>query len=66
MSNEPKMRRVTLVLRNDLNDRVIKRAEELGQNPNNFVNMCVEGMPRGDGCRRKVAMKFRSSGSTES
>ena|ERR1700734_1152160 len=43
MSNEPKMRRVTLVLRNDLNDRVIERAEELGQNPNNFVNMCVEG-----------------------
>ena len=43
MPNEPKMRRVTLVLRNDLNDRVIERAEELGQNPNNFVNMCVEG-----------------------
>jgi len=43
MSNEPKMRRVTLVLRNDLNDRAIERAEELGQNPNNFVNMCVEG-----------------------
>ena len=37
MSNELKMRRVTLVLRNDLNDRVIERAEELGQNPNNFV-----------------------------
>ncbi len=37
------MRRVTLVLRNDLNDRAIERAEELGQNPNNFVNMCVEG-----------------------
>jgi hypothetical protein len=37
------MRRVTLVLRNDLNDLVIERAAELGQNPNNFVNTCVEG-----------------------
>jgi len=43
MSKETPMRRVTLVLRNDLNDRVIKRAAELGQNPNNFVNLCVEG-----------------------
>ncbi len=43
MTNEPKMRRVTLVLRNDLNDLVIERAAELGQNPNNFVNTCVEG-----------------------
>jgi len=38
------MRRVTLVLRNDLNDLVIERAAELGQNPNNFVNLCVEGI----------------------
>jgi len=43
MSKETPARRVTLVLRNDLNDRVIKRAAELGQNPNNFVNLCVEG-----------------------
>jgi hypothetical protein len=43
MSKETPMRRVTLVLRNDLNDRAIKRAAELGQNPNNFVNLCVEG-----------------------
>jgi len=43
MSNEPKMRRVTLVLRNYLNDLVIERAAELNQNPNNFVNLCVEG-----------------------
>ena len=43
MSNETPARRVTLVLRNDLNDRAIKRAAELGQNANNFVNLCVEG-----------------------
>jgi hypothetical protein len=43
MEKEPKPRRVTLVLRNDLNERAIKRAAELGQNPNNFVNLCVEG-----------------------
>jgi len=43
MSKETPARRVTFVLRNDLNERAIKRAAELGQNPNNFVNLCVEG-----------------------
>ena len=43
MPKETPARRVTLVLRNDLNDRAIQRAAELGQNANNFVNLCVEG-----------------------
>lgn len=37
-------RRVTLVLRVDLADRALKTASELQQNPNNFVNLCVEGV----------------------
>jgi hypothetical protein len=45
MENEPKTpRRVTMALRNDLNERVFKKAEELGQNANYFVNQCVEGI----------------------
>jgi hypothetical protein len=45
MENEPKTaRRVTMALRSDLNDRVFKKAEELGQNANYFVNQCIEGI----------------------
>jgi hypothetical protein len=45
MENETKTpRRVTMALRNDLNERVFKKAEELGQNANYFVNQCVEGI----------------------
>ena len=45
MENEPKSaRRVTMALRTDLNDRVFKKAEELGQNANYFVNQCIEGI----------------------
>jgi len=45
MENETKSaRRVTMALRTDLNDRVFKKAEELGQNANYFVNQCIEGI----------------------
>lgn len=45
MENEPKPpRRVTMALRNELNERVFKKAAELGQNPNYFVNQCIEGI----------------------
>jgi hypothetical protein len=45
MENEPKPpRRVTMALRSDLNERVFKKAEELGQNANYFVNQCIEGV----------------------
>ena len=45
MEKEPKVpRRVTMALRNDLNERVFKKAEELGQNANYFVNQCIEGI----------------------
>ena len=37
-------KRVPLVLRVDLIDRVINKAQTLQQNPNNFVNLCVEGV----------------------
>lgn len=37
-------RRVTMALRNDLNERVFNKAAELGQNANYFVNQCVEGI----------------------
>src|ERR1700722_13992061 len=37
-------RRVTVNLRSDLNERVVQRAAELDQNPNYFVNQCVEGI----------------------
>ncbi len=45
MENEPKTpRRVTINLRSDLHERVMQRAVELDQNPNYFVNQCVEGI----------------------
>ena len=46
MEKEPKTtaRRVTMALRSDLNERVFKKAEELGQNANYFVNQCIEGI----------------------
>ncbi|HEY5705885.1 MAG TPA: hypothetical protein VIS96_09960 [Terrimicrobiaceae bacterium] len=37
-------KRVPLVLRVDLIDRVMNKAQTLQQNPNNFVNLCVEGV----------------------
>ena len=37
-------RRVTINLRSDLNERLLQRAAELDQNPNYFVNQCVEGI----------------------
>lgn len=33
-----------MALRNDLNERVFKKAEELEQNPNYFVNQIIEGV----------------------
>jgi hypothetical protein len=45
MENAPKPpRRVTVNLRSDLNERVVEKAAELDQNPNYFVNQCVEGI----------------------
>lgn len=41
-SSAPK--RITLVLRGDLTDRALEKAALLQQNPNSFVNLCVEGM----------------------
>ena len=37
-------KRITLVLRVDLIDRVLEKAKLLQQGPNNFVNLCVEGV----------------------
>jgi hypothetical protein len=37
-------KRITLVLHSALTDRVFEKAATLQQNPNNFVNLCVEGM----------------------
>ena len=37
-------KRITLVLRVDLIDRVLEKAKLLQQGPNNFVNLCVEGI----------------------
>jgi len=37
-------KRITLVLRVDLASRVFDKAAALQQNPNNFINLCVEGM----------------------
>jgi hypothetical protein len=39
--NKPK--RLTMVLRADLTERVYRIAPQLSQNPNSFVNLCVEG-----------------------
>lgn len=45
MANNPKVtHRVTMALRQDLNERVFKKAEELRQNPNYFANQCIEGI----------------------
>ena len=37
-------KRITLVLRADLTERALEKAALLQQNPNNFVNLCVEGI----------------------
>ncbi len=37
-------RRLTWVTRVDLIDRVLEKAKLLQQGPNNFVNLCVEGV----------------------
>jgi hypothetical protein len=44
MQKESKPKRVSMALRNDLNERVFKKAEELEQNPNYFVNQIIEGV----------------------
>ena len=44
MQKESKPKRVSMALRNDLNERVFKKAQELGQNPNYFVNQIIEGV----------------------
>jgi hypothetical protein len=44
MQKESKPKRVSMALRNDLNERVFKKAKELEQNPNFFVNQIIEGV----------------------
>ena len=47
MDSKPKKKprkRITLVLRVELIDRVLEKANLLQQGPNNFVNLCVEGI----------------------
>ena len=44
MEKEPKPKRVSMALRNDLNERVFKKAQELEQNPNFFVNQIIDGV----------------------
>ena len=44
MKKESKPKRVSMALRNDLNERVFKKAKELEQNPNFFVNQIIEGV----------------------
>ena len=44
MQKEFKPKRVSMALRNDLNERVFKKAKELEQNPNFFVNQIIEGV----------------------
>lgn len=39
-----KRKRLTLVLRTDLIDLVLEKAAVINQNPNQFVNMCVDGI----------------------
>lgn len=39
-----KRKRLTLVLRTDLIDAVMEKAAAVNQGPNQFVNMCVEGI----------------------
>ena len=43
-SKKQPRKRITLVLRVDLIDRVLEKAKLLQQGPNNFVNLCVEGV----------------------
>lgn len=43
-STSKKRKRLTLVLRTDLIDPVQEKAAAVGQGPNQFVNMCVEGI----------------------
>jgi len=43
-SKKQPRKRITLVLRVDLIDRVLEKAKLLQQGPNNFVNLCVEGI----------------------
>lgn len=43
-SSTDKRKRLTLVLRVDLIDRVKEKADLLQQGPNHFVNLCVEGV----------------------
>jgi hypothetical protein len=38
------IRRVSMALRHDLNERVFQKAEALRQNPNYFANQCIEGI----------------------
>src|SRR5476651_2635958 len=44
MEKEPKPKRISMALRNDLNERVFQKAAELKQNPNFFVNQIIEGV----------------------
>jgi hypothetical protein len=43
-SKKKPRKRITLVLRVELIDRVLEKAKLLQQGPNNFVNLCVEGI----------------------
>jgi hypothetical protein len=43
-SKKQSRKRITLVLRVDLIDRVLEKAKLLQQGPNNFVNLCIEGV----------------------
>ena len=43
-SKKQPRKRITLVLRVDLIDRVLEKAKLLQQGPNNLVNLCVEGV----------------------
>jgi hypothetical protein len=43
-SKKQPRKRITLVLRTELIDRVLEKARLLQQGPNNFVNLCVEGV----------------------
>jgi hypothetical protein len=36
-------KRLTMMVRSDLTERVLKLAPVVSQNPNSFVNLCVEG-----------------------
>ena len=40
---EGRARRLTMMVRGDLTERVLKLAPVVSQNPNSFVNLCVEG-----------------------